>query len=994
MKKHGTYIPALFGALFAGLILLLGSCMDLLNPTSSPGEGGPVPAGKGRLVIGIDAAARTALPSEAFDSYKLSFLYEGNEGYSHDNVDWSEGLTVDLEPGEWTISVKAYVVDDDSPILSGTGSKELTVSAGDNEPVTLRITTIYTGEEDAGTGIKGTFRLTVRYPADEEGVHEYAPGDISIFPVACLTSPAESEDIFANFRTANNDALEEFVDQICNNKMGTIDLDPGEYGVMMSIRDGIGNTRNTRMEMVHIYGGRETGLALQFQASEFTAAVPVSGTAQYSFPSVDPDPTVASRTIKAYTNEDCSSLLSQQAPVNWDAGNFDLQVPAGFGSVYLRQELTLDDGLVVGGRAWMVDFSSSVSRTVNIDDEFYKLILPPGIRCGTISNGTTYTAEGANVYLSLKSGFVLKKEIEYSYVNEDGIPNYGYGGVFLMPEADVTVAELAIYANPIRYVTANGAGDKDGSSWEHASNDLQKMMDELDYLRGQTDIEVSGPFIVKAGAGTYRPKYKPKEDGTTDYTTAANDRDSAFILRAGVQILGGYPAAGGDTRDITANPTILSGDLAGNDSVGESGDVINNTENACHVALGVNIPAGSGTVLDGFTITGGNANGSDNLSITVNGNTYTIPRNEGGGIYNASSSPALTDVTISGNTSGSVGGGIYNYLSSPALANVTISGNEAEGSGGGIYNTSSSSPVLTDCIISGNEAGISGGGIYNNSSSPVLTNVTISGNEAEGSGGGIYNTGSSLLVLTGVTIRSNTASNDGGGIFNNGLYLPPVLVNVNILGNIAETGNGGGIYNNNSSPVLINVRVSGNFAQNGGGLYNINASGSPALINVTIAGNKASGSGGGIYNSGSGTELQIRNSIIWGNTPIDPGIYNDSATPLISYSIVEGAGSDAANGNQDVNPGFEGWIDPSAPSWEKTENGHYNLVNGSLAINAGDNDLYYDSVNGIFNDIFDESLLFLLSPAAKTAIDGALVTDLAGNSRKVGAIDMGAYEKE
>src|SRR5699024_5241363 len=81
-----------------------------------------------------------------------------------------------------------------------------------------------------------------------------------------------------------------------------------------------------------------------------------------------------------------------------------------------------------------------------------------------------------------------------------------------------------------------------------------------------------------------------------------------------------------------------------------------------------------------------------------------------GGMYNASSSPVLTNVMISGNTA-SNGGGMYNASSSPVLTNVTLSGNTAHNRGGGMYN-SFSSPKIYNSIIWGNTAA-DGTNIYN-----------------------------------------------------------------------------------------------------------------------------------------------------------------------------------------------------------------------------------------------------------------------------------------
>jgi len=119
-------------------------------------------------------------------------------------------------------------------------------------------------------------------------------------------------------------------------------------------------------------------------------------------------------------------------------------------------------------------------------------------------------------------------------------------------------AELAIsmMAN-IRYVTPTGAGTKDGTSWANASDSLQVMIENS--LVGDQ---------VWVAAGTYHP---------TAYTEP--DQDSllrSFVLKDGVEVYGGF--AGTETslgqRNVTANPTILSGDFDGNDVVTGSGETL------------------------------------------------------------------------------------------------------------------------------------------------------------------------------------------------------------------------------------------------------------------------------------------------------------------------------------------------------------------------------------------------------------------------------------
>ncbi|MCK4339920.1 MAG: right-handed parallel beta-helix repeat-containing protein, partial [Candidatus Cloacimonetes bacterium] len=89
------------------------------------------------------------------------------------------------------------------------------------------------------------------------------------------------------------------------------------------------------------------------------------------------------------------------------------------------------------------------------------------------------------------------------------------------------------------------------------------------------------------------------------------------------------------------------------------------------------------TLIEGFTITNGNAQGD-------------WPESDGGGIFLWESSPSLDNVIITDNSASAWGGGIYCWDScSPSLENVTVS----ENTGGGIYCRDNSSPNLVNCIF-------------------------------------------------------------------------------------------------------------------------------------------------------------------------------------------------------------------------------------------------------------------------------------------------------
>ncbi|MBM3239032.1 hypothetical protein FJZ31_22290 [Candidatus Poribacteria bacterium] len=247
----------------------------------------------------------------------------------------------------------------------------------------------------------------------------------------------------------------------------------------------------------------------------------------------------------------------------------------------------------------------------------------------------------------------------------------------------------------IIYVDASKADDNgDGLSWPTAKK----------YLQSALALATSGDEIWVA-QGTY---YPDEGAGQTD-----NDRNSTFQLKVGVSIYGGF--VGGETsrdqRDWENNQTILSGDL-------DQSSTINGSD-AYHVVIGAN-----NAVLDGFVVTGGNANGNS-------------PNNVGGGMLNSSSSPMVTNCNFSQNSAQIYGGGMSNDFSSPTVTNCTFAQNFVQdpfGGGGGMSN-SSSSPTVTNCEFSGNSASF-GGGMYNyNSSSSTVTNCTFSQNSASLGGG-------------------------------------------------------------------------------------------------------------------------------------------------------------------------------------------------------------------------------------------------------------------
>ena len=326
------------------------------------------------------------------------------------------------------------------------------------------------------------------------------------------------------------------------------------------------------------------------------------------------------------------------------------------------------------------------------------------------------------------------------------------------------------------YVDASvsgGAGT--GSSWPDA---YLKLQDAL-------SAAASGDQIWVA-AGVY---YPDEGGGMTN-----DDRTMTFPLFHGVELYGGF--AGDETmlsqRNWETNVTVLSGDIDKNDMT-DSNEVVTVAtnivgNNAYHVVTGGE-PHGS-AVLDGFTVTAGQANG-------------TLPDNNGGGMFIWTTHPTVTNVNFIGNQ-GVYGGGMSNNSNSnPTLTNVSFTANHAV-SGGGMYNYANSSPTLTNVSFIGNQ-GVYGGGMNTLSfSHPTLTNVSFRGNLAD-YGGGMFSD-DSFSQLTNVSFSGNKATLFGGGMYS---YISlPSLTNAIFWNNQAGTS-GHQIYNDSTTPVISYSDIQG-----------------------------------------------------------------------------------------------------------------------------------------------------------------------------------------
>jgi predicted outer membrane repeat protein len=315
----------------------------------------------------------------------------------------------------------------------------------------------------------------------------------------------------------------------------------------------------------------------------------------------------------------------------------------------------------------------------------------------------------------------------------------------------------------IRYVSPDGAGDKNGTSWENAFDNTQ--------LQLAINNSVSGDEVWVA-AGTYKP-------------TQGTDRTISFNMKEGVAIYGGF--AGNEVqwvfdlslRDFGLNETILSGDI---------GTPQDTSDNSYHVFFHNETHAlTNAAILDGFTITEGVATSQD------------YPHYFGGGMVNNYCSPTLRNINFISNAAKFWGGAMTNFCSSPIITDTKFDSNTAF-RGGAINNSGNasniSSPVFTNVSFTDNIATGGDGGVFtnNNHSEVTITNGLFYNNKAifnipysqGGNGGAIHNAYLSTLVLTNCTFSKNDAERRGGAIYSDNS--DHVINNSIIWGNTATNG--------------------------------------------------------------------------------------------------------------------------------------------------------------------------------------------------------------
>ena len=610
--------------------------------------------------------------------------------------------------------------------------------------------------------------------------------------------------------------------------------------------------------------------------------------------------------------------------------------------------------------------------------------------------------KGGGMYTDESSGTLYKCTFENNGIGELNNPNNEAlegGGMYNTNGSALDISNVQFIGNGSALTNGSDTLINGGGMYNDHSNPMLTNV----LFKGNIGVDGAGinnfnsnPILEKV---TFSENFAINKGGGVFNVVSSPHINNSFFYANIASFFGG-----GICNDSVSSPSLTNVNLYSNFAT--SGGGMYNMNNSSPLLTNVNFYNNFGLEKGGGMYN--NLSSPTLINVILSNNSCY---ETGGGMCNINeSNPNLQDVSFSGNvvvrrrsTSlddiTSYGGGMYNSSSNPILSNVKFDHNDAH-FGGGMCNVNNSSSQISSVVFEDNKAH-NGGGMYNDSSDVIIKNAVFSFNEAQGEHPFVY-----FFQGNSYTAARFYGIHKGGGIFNRASN--PEIVNTIIRNNIARysvvelrdnIGSGSG-----DDPPAGLYYIKGEIEGEGGGMYNIGSN--PSLINVTITNNKAESiltdnfcitmndifeskdscisKGNNIYNSnfccnGFGEEnggLLEMDSLILDNTVIGytktllngPGILTGNQLYLDSFpffvsEVLEINMNDESNVNLAL-PVFKNIAHPTGPDskWGTEDDG---LLpgKGSLLINAGDNTLN--------NEIFD----------------------IVGQDRVLGdSIDIGAYE--
>lgn len=359
----------------------------------------------------------------------------------------------------------------------------------------------------------------------------------------------------------------------------------------------------------------------------------------------------------------------------------------------------------------------------------------------------------------------------------------------------------------IRYVKQGGTGN--GTSWDDASGDLQRMIDEL------ADNNPQGlPGEVWVAAGTYEPQSQLIQG--TGYS-------ASFRMRDGISVYGGFIGGenskterekkeGGMPWEFKNQTVLMAAYYVRNESNPSfTGNKWTLTSDSRHVVWFAPMPGEQGTFtqptyLDGVTIMGGYAQGGTGVD--------DFKTDRGAGVYMDGRNTYLTNSIVKENYATGNGGGVY--LKDGRVQSTLIYNNNADQNGGAVYVDDQG--LVHRSMLTNNSAR-NGAGVYLDNQPAtqgeqdhpeylILSTCVVSNNTASGNGAVYCDEGGVLLqnTITNNNCVTATDATDPNASQTGGIYINryALVANSVIWNNRMSDGNNIPMYAKN--PTADKVR--------------------------------------------------------------------------------------------------------------------------------------------------------------------------------------------
>lgn len=309
-------------------------------------------------------------------------------------------------------------------------------------------------------------------------------------------------------------------------------------------------------------------------------------------------------------------------------------------------------------------------------------------------------------------------------------------------------------ASRIRYVRQGATGD--GSSWDNASGDLQKMIDEL------AEITPSQAGEVWVAAGTYTPQSQ---------LISGTAYSASFRMRDGISVYGGF--AGTESTKLERvkksampwdfqNPTVLEAAYYNHGDLAWTNNKWTLTSDSRHVVWFAPMSGGTAfanvTTLDGVTIQGGYAQGGTGQDDFLT--------DRGAGVYMDGANAYLSNCIVRENYATGNGGGVY--LKNGRVQTSLIYNNNADADGGAVYVENRG--LVHRSMLTNNSA-LNGAGVYlyngaetglDDPDHPeylILSTCVVSNNTVRGNGA-VYCDKGGVLMQNTITNNSCVTATD------------------------------------------------------------------------------------------------------------------------------------------------------------------------------------------------------------------------------------------